>query len=302
MSKEKLGKYISLQEATKHCNYSQEYLSLRARQGRLKAVKIGRNWVTKGEWLEEYLGRVEEHNNSLVAKRVAEARRKALPPENLPIGEFDELAPARLMGAHERLSTLRFGFTCVMISLVLVAGSFFAFQLIQSKFSLESVTKDTPSFLYVRSEAGDIVIREVEDSSQNWVIVSKGGSGEAWRHTMDIFKGDIHWLGRQISVLAKKIKEIPRKIVQRLNKSISRLWEEPEKVAEEEVLPSPGERKGMVVIPSTGRNEEVKEEIKAAFSDEVRVEPEDKTSGIIIPIFKKGEGEEYMYVLVPTKK
>ena len=43
--------YISLQEATKYCGYAQEYLSLRARQGKLKAVKIGRNWVTTKEWV-----------------------------------------------------------------------------------------------------------------------------------------------------------------------------------------------------------------------------------------------------------
>jgi hypothetical protein len=48
-------KYISLTEASKLCNYSQEYLSLRARQGKLRAVKLGRNWVTTKEWLSEYL-------------------------------------------------------------------------------------------------------------------------------------------------------------------------------------------------------------------------------------------------------
>ncbi len=47
--------YISLTQATRYCDYSQEYLSLRARQGKLKAIKFGRNWVTKKEWLEEYL-------------------------------------------------------------------------------------------------------------------------------------------------------------------------------------------------------------------------------------------------------
>jgi len=46
--------YISLKEATKYCNYSQDYLKLRARQGKLKAVKIGRNWATTREWVEEY--------------------------------------------------------------------------------------------------------------------------------------------------------------------------------------------------------------------------------------------------------
>ena len=47
-------KYISLKEATRYCPYSQDYLKLRSRQGKLKAVKIGRNWFTTIEWLELY--------------------------------------------------------------------------------------------------------------------------------------------------------------------------------------------------------------------------------------------------------
>ena len=50
--------YISLQDATKFCSYSQEYLSLRARQGKLKAVKLGRNWVTTREWIEKYIAKI----------------------------------------------------------------------------------------------------------------------------------------------------------------------------------------------------------------------------------------------------
>jgi len=40
--------YISLKEVAKYSGcYPQKYLSLRARQGKLKAVKLARNWVTK---------------------------------------------------------------------------------------------------------------------------------------------------------------------------------------------------------------------------------------------------------------
>ncbi|MDO8743418.1 MAG: hypothetical protein Q7J30_02620, partial [Candidatus Azambacteria bacterium] len=67
MEKNDLENYISLQDATKFCKHSQEYLSLRVRQGKMKAVKFGRNWVTKKEWLEEYLKKVEEYNNHLQA-------------------------------------------------------------------------------------------------------------------------------------------------------------------------------------------------------------------------------------------
>src|SRR3989338_1140191 len=50
--------YFLLSEATKQCSYTQEYLSLLARQGELRAEKFGRNWHTRIEWLREY---IEKH-------------------------------------------------------------------------------------------------------------------------------------------------------------------------------------------------------------------------------------------------
>ncbi|HRY63110.1 MAG TPA: hypothetical protein P5267_00670, partial [Patescibacteria group bacterium] len=47
--------YFLLSEMESECNYSQEYLSLLARKGELKAKKFGRNWYTTKEWLEEYI-------------------------------------------------------------------------------------------------------------------------------------------------------------------------------------------------------------------------------------------------------
>ncbi|MFH1030921.1 MAG: hypothetical protein V1770_06750, partial [bacterium] len=46
--------YISLADASRYSRYSQEYLSLRARHGKLKAVKNGRNWVTTMDWVKDY--------------------------------------------------------------------------------------------------------------------------------------------------------------------------------------------------------------------------------------------------------
>ncbi|MCH8741569.1 helix-turn-helix domain-containing protein [Patescibacteria group bacterium] len=56
-------KYIFLQKAAEYCSYSQEYLSLLARKGKLKAIKIGNDWVTKREWVEEYVERIKTFNN-----------------------------------------------------------------------------------------------------------------------------------------------------------------------------------------------------------------------------------------------
>ena len=48
--------FINLMEAAKYCDYSQEYLSLLARKGRIAAVKINKNWMTTREAIEEYIG------------------------------------------------------------------------------------------------------------------------------------------------------------------------------------------------------------------------------------------------------
>ncbi|GHV91251.1 cell division protein Fic [Spirochaetia bacterium] len=50
--------YISLNEASKLCDYGIEYLSYLARTGRLSAIKINRNWVTTREALADYARRI----------------------------------------------------------------------------------------------------------------------------------------------------------------------------------------------------------------------------------------------------
>ncbi len=50
--------FISLLAATKYCSYSQAYLGKLAKEGKLEAIKIKRNWMTTKEAVERY---VEEH-------------------------------------------------------------------------------------------------------------------------------------------------------------------------------------------------------------------------------------------------
>lgn len=47
-------KYISLAKAAKIYGCTPEHLNLMSRQGKLKAVKIGRNWFTTSRWLGDY--------------------------------------------------------------------------------------------------------------------------------------------------------------------------------------------------------------------------------------------------------
>ncbi|TAK95244.1 hypothetical protein EPO05_04570 [Patescibacteria group bacterium] len=44
-----------MNDASKLCSYDQEYLSLLARQGKIKAEKIAGKWYTTVAWLNDYL-------------------------------------------------------------------------------------------------------------------------------------------------------------------------------------------------------------------------------------------------------
>lgn len=132
------SEYISLREAAKYCEYSQEYLSLRARQGKLKAIKFGRNWVTKREWLEEYIRKVK-----------AQKEIKPSPQKDLPVGEgwpfgFPKIKLPQIdLSFITKYITLepkrRFGFV-VVLTLVLLMGSF-----VWGKESLQMVSVEIAS-------------------------------------------------------------------------------------------------------------------------------------------------------------
>lgn len=343
MNKEE-PKYISLQEATKYCPYSQDYLSLRARQGKLQAIKIGRNWITTKEWIEEYLKKVEEYNNNFkISKTVA-------PPENLPVAEepFAELLFPKVDEKFP-LSKIRFGFVFALAFILIIAGGVFGkeslkivyedlspyIQEINQRFEKEIVQgwEGTNKGVQEIGQAGDFVVEGIaksvgesfatvsEDISQfsedlsrfggkaistTGKVASFGLAGinqltEVGQRTSASIFDSIKGIGQGIAEGIKGISQGVKNIVLDLIKDISRLVTKPkEEIPEEPIVPKPA-REGLVVIPSTEKDEEVKKKIKESFSDEVKVEPEDEISGIIIPIFREGEGEEYLYILVPLR-
>lgn len=70
------SQFISLAAAAKMTNYSQDYISLLCRQGKLKAEKLGRNWVTTKEWVYEYVDKTEGKGASIVPVRIKDAGKK----------------------------------------------------------------------------------------------------------------------------------------------------------------------------------------------------------------------------------
>lgn len=154
--------YISLTEAGAQTGYSQEYLSLRARQGKLKAQKIGRNWATTKEWLNEYLSKVDEYknnhpNNHQAKRKIVFTKEKkqviSAKPEEIeqvyPASDFSQNVPARIAtGGPARSIKLflqapkkkpirkTFAFSFAVLALIFLVGGavfYFSFSGLQKK-------------------------------------------------------------------------------------------------------------------------------------------------------------------------
>jgi hypothetical protein len=75
------AEYINLVEASKLCSYSEPYLRLRARQGKLKSIKLGKKWMTTELWIKDYVKRTKEWNEKIAAKKAQVKEIKATTKE-----------------------------------------------------------------------------------------------------------------------------------------------------------------------------------------------------------------------------
>ena len=66
-------KYIPLAEAAKLTNYSQDYISLLCRRGKMKGEKLGRNWFTTKEWIDDYINKTNGSGERIIPVRIENA-------------------------------------------------------------------------------------------------------------------------------------------------------------------------------------------------------------------------------------
>jgi len=197
MAEKNSNNYISLQEATEYCSYTQEYLSLRARQGKLKAVKIGRNWVTKKEWVKEYIERIEEYNNNFRAKKLAPPAfvktTAGKPPENLPIEEIARVSPVQLRPA----------LAIALVFVLLIAGG------VLGKTSFQNVFEDASPLVQEFSEGFD---RGVATIIQKSKVKSQNLANKVSSYTYIIGQAGDIIVENTAKVLSETISDIPHSL------------------------------------------------------------------------------------------
>jgi hypothetical protein len=307
---------VSLQKATELCPHSQEYLSLRARQGKLRAVKIGRNWFTTNEWVQAYLEKSGNYKKEMEARRSSGALQEHMediagrvmitrwpePPANLPVEENSIAAPV------------------LKIPPIHPARDFSELMKLASVFAAVIVLLGLTSMLHKDTfeEVSYIVYPAVQHATSSISIPKFDTNrtvalGASFRDIGSVY---ILWFGRNVSKLGEEIADgiyAAHRIIARAARSFGeqtgdRFTRSDVSIAQrglptsQHIAVPENPKKGLVVIPSSDSNEQVKKRVQQSFSDEVAVVPRDEESGIITPVFRDTKGEDYFYILVPLQE
>ncbi|XOB42626.1 MAG: hypothetical protein ACKKMP_01045 [Candidatus Nealsonbacteria bacterium] len=187
--------YISLKQAAEYCDYSHDYLSLRARQGKLKAVKLANNWMTKKKWLDRYL---KKHQKKVKQKVIKTEVVKILPPpDNLPVEEFQP--GVKVFRSISITRMLRTGVVSVLIAGLLISGAlagkgFFSNTLM-------------PHLAQTHRVIGKFLNRSVLPIIEDYpilrnVLFSLAAAGES---VGDILRAYFSWLGNSFKSISQTI-------------------------------------------------------------------------------------------------
>lgn len=227
MENEKNHNYISLREAAEYTGYSQEYLNLRIRQKKLKGIKIGRNWATTKEWMNEYVERVNNYKNQRAESKAKKEREKKKPIP--PTSSFTPTpTPAPFQPGP------RAWFVAITLALVFVLGSvgtIFSYPYLESAIKSIRISDLTTNIFSGAdliseefSQLGQSIAQNLSQSSQ---LISKGtdkagegisrtisqGAKSIKNFTFNLTNDLVKFIIQDISAIKKFVSNIPQRVV-----------------------------------------------------------------------------------------
>ena len=261
--------YISLGEAAKLTNYSQEYISLLCRQKKLKGTKIGRNWVTTKEWIENYVNKTKGSGENVIPVKVKNIKKQSISNVSRMNENKNEVSEQKVTIAcssneqknsfpHAERSILVFFRKMILATFVVIFGIGFVFF--------------SEHILY----SAKLIFSETE---KNMVVVSSD---------LNSFLGSFSEnRARERSGIVAGVKTF--------------VDEEDSSETEDQKT-----NKGIVIIPledgvNSEENQELIEKLSSSFSDDVKIYPSgDGVSGVITSL--ENTDENYLYLMVPVKE
>lgn len=284
-----LGKtYISSRRASEEFGYTIDYIGQLARAGKIESKMISRTRFVSRESLKNY-----RHSNGLPEKKFS------IDPRLAPV--IGALAVFLLVILYALPKTLELASGIVGADLEtasvggveLAAGS--VFGVVEASQAL-----DQKLFAFL-----DLIERRLIVLGQNlreklalfWGGARKILVGE--QETTEIRIAERPADGENILVPASGLSE------QEIKRLVEQLVEEEIESRGGAAAPVAGPQQGIAVIPASGeslRDEEIKERVRQAFSDEVVVSlDESRSAGVVRPVFRGPTDQSYMFVLVPIQ-
>jgi len=273
--------YISLSDAAKLTDYSQDYISLLCRKGKMKGEKLGRNWVTTREWVKDYINKTKEKGENVIPVKVKNDDLSKLKNKNRSQKEKLQICDKFCDNGKK---------TAVLPSSLKNESD--------QKFLLSFFRKTALAAFVVSIISIGFVIFENWTPSTNLMLAK---AVEPYQIDK-VFNGFISLSGIN-------------KLMNGLKVEINELWPQREfgmvagvetsaNVAKEENIDL--DKNGLVIVPLEGdansdRNRELIKNIESSFSDEVDIKPsENGISGVVTS--KNNPEDSYLYLMVPVKE
>ncbi len=263
--------YIPAGEAGRIFGYTADYVTRLAREGKVAAQRIGKQWLVNADSLATFVASSSK-NKELRSDRIRRERQlgriqfqkkvvraKAVPSPYTPVAFSDSLT----------LRVQALGLSVLVLFAGGVLGSFFYAAPIErgSEMVVALQTLSTESIF--------------TDEAQIASVAS----------TVDAVFESTHDVLKRIAIGVYTFANLSS------SDSATLSYENPGAVdTRVDAMPV---REGMVVLPGDASRAEI-ESVKTSFSDEVIVKPEgDGGTGMVQPVFRSRAGDEYRYVLVP---
>lgn len=291
---------LSASEAAKAFGYTGDYVARLARQGKIKAGRIGRQWFVDPTSLEYFVNRTQQSQKKRIKnirlERKAERKQATEIQEPLSV-RAKVLSQKIIPGAHVHAPQVSALFQA---GAVMASGLLFA--LVLQSDDAELLVRGMDTQCQAHSSCVAAVTYGLESFGN--AVYEEGGRiyGEATQfvdsfETFDVDEENVlAHVGMYLHVIDASLTQFSHTIAFHLGLSTERT------VVLEDASGKASE--GVVFLKEKNLGEGELEDIKNSFADEVRidVDPEDPETGIVTPIFKERTGEAYRFLMVPLNR
>lgn len=263
-------KFLSSKRAGELAGYTNDYIARLCRQGKVDGQMVGRAWYVDEESFQNFVDtnalQKERRSIQLSKERKKEYVSSPKKKKILPVvveKQDDNNKSSVFLTLHREIFLKRVGVFVVFVFLMFGVYNIFLGQ----RFTTEQAINDR-NIIIVNDNAASVLDSITEFFGTVWQFATGAFRSLAVR---DITSNNAR--DQQFTEGSTPLAQTDR------------------------------ERDGMVVVPSSGIDEDEarKQKIEDAFSDEIQIVPSpDGRSGIIKPVFKRQEDQEYLYVLVPV--